>query len=144
MLVDELKTHLGDSFVLFTKAAGFHWNVEGPHFPQYHEFLGDLYAEIYGSVDKTAEYIRTLDVYAPGSMAEMLGFTQLKEEKLVLLDTELFQQLYNDLETVIEHLDNTFDVAAAERNQAIANYIADRIDAYEKHCWMLRSIIKRV
>ena len=144
MLADELKKHLADSYVLFTKTAGFHWNIEGKDFPQYHEFLGDLYAEIYENVDRIAEYLRALDVYAPGALFTMLGATQLKEEKMILLPLEIFQQLYNDIDTVIKHLKDAFDVATEAREQGIANFIADRIDAYEKHNWMIRSIIKKV
>ena len=68
MLSDNLRVLLASSYAFVVKAQQFHWNVEGPNFPQYHEFLGDLYSEVYASIDKTAEYIRTLDVYTPGSM----------------------------------------------------------------------------
>lgn len=65
MLKDKLKQVLGTSFAFYIKAAGFHWNIEGPNFPQYHAFLGDLYNEVYGSIDQLAEIIRQLDSYAP-------------------------------------------------------------------------------
>jgi DNA-binding ferritin-like protein len=74
----------------------------------------------------------------------MLELTELKEEKLILLPPEIFQQLYSDIQTVINHLKDAFDVATADREQGIANFIADRIDAYEKHSWMIRSILKKV
>ena len=142
MLVDDLKTHLGTTFTLFTKAAGFHWNVEGSNFPQYHSFLGDLYGEVYDSADRTAEYIRTLNAYAPGGLKALQSLSVLQDETLVLLPSEMMTQLYNDIEQVIEQLDRCFDSAAKENKQGIANYIAERLDAYEKHLWMLRSIMK--
>ena len=142
MLVDDLKTHLGSAFTLFTKAAGFHWNVEGANFPQYHEFLGGLYGEVYTSIDRTAEYIRTLNAYAPGGLKAMQTLSILQDEPLVLLPTEMMTQLYSDIEQVLEQLEVCFDSAATENKQGINNYIAERIDAYEKHNWMLRSILK--
>ena len=142
MLVDDLKTHLGSAFTLFTKAAGFHWNVEGSNFPQYHEFLGSLYGEVYGSIDRTAEYIRTLNAYAPGGLKAMQTLSVLQDEPLVLMPSEMMTQLYSDIEQVIEQLDVCFDSAATENKQGIANFIAERLDAYEKHSWMLRSIMK--
>jgi len=54
MLADNLKTLLATSFSLYLKSANFHWNVEGPSFPQYHEFFGDFYADIYESIDPIA------------------------------------------------------------------------------------------
>ena len=142
MLVYDLKVHLGTTFTLFTKAAGFHWNVEGSNFPQYHEFLGKLYGEVYGSIDRTAEYIRTLDAYAPGGLKALQSLSVLQDEPLVLMPTEMMTQLYSDIEQVIEQLEACFDSAAEENKQGIANYIAERIDAYEKHLWMIRSILK--
>ena len=142
MLVDDLKTHLGTTFTLFTKAAGFHWNVEGSNFPQYHEFLGDLYSEVYSSIDRTAEYIRVLNTYAPGGLKALQNLSVLQDEPLVLMPSEMMTQLYSDIEQVLEQLEACFDSAAAENKQGIANYIAERIDAYEKHLWMIRSILK--
>lgn len=142
MLVDDLKTHLGSAFTLFTKAAGFHWNVEGSNFPQYHEFLGSLYGEVYTSIDRTAEYIRTLNAYAPGGLKAMQTLSVLQDEPLVLMPSEMMTQLYSDIEQVIEQLDVCFDSAATENKQGIANFIAERLDAYEKHSWMIRSILK--
>ena len=59
-LVEGMKIVLADTFALYLKTHQFHWNVEGPDFPQYHEFLENLYTEVYGSVDKIAEEIRAL------------------------------------------------------------------------------------
>ena len=142
MLVDDLKTHLGTTFSLFTKAAGFHWNVEGSNFPQYHSFLGDLYNEVYDSADRTAEYIRTLNAYAPGGLKVLQTLSVLQDEPLVLMPTEMMTTLYSDIEQVVDQLDTAFESAAKENKQGIANYIAERIDAYEKHLWMIRSILK--
>ena len=141
-LADELKKHIADAYILFTKTAGFHWNIEGDNFPQYHKFLGKLYAEIYSSIDRLSEYVRILDFYALDSLADMLELTRLKEQTMELFPRELFTQLYSDIDTVIEHLKDVFDLATEHREQGIANFIADRLDAYDKHNWMIRSILK--
>ena len=52
MLADNLKTLLGSTFVIYTKTHGFHWNIEGSDFPQYHKFLNKMYEEIYETIDK--------------------------------------------------------------------------------------------
>jgi starvation-inducible DNA-binding protein len=83
MLKDELKTLLGTEFTFYLKAQGFHWNVEGPDFPQYHAFLGELYQEVYDSIDKIAELIRQLDSYAPGSLARMQELSAIPEQSQI-------------------------------------------------------------
>ena len=61
MLADALKTLLATSYAFVIKAQFFHWNVEGPDFPQYHDFFGSYYEEVYGNtIDKLAEIIALL------------------------------------------------------------------------------------
>lgn len=142
MLVDQLKTLLASSFALYIKAANFHWNVEGPDFPQYHHFFGDFYNEVYSSIDKIAEYIRALDNYAPGSFKRFQELSLIEDQVGPLNTKQMFEQLYMDSEKMIEVLKDMFDVATQEREQAIANFLADRLDSFQKHCWMMRSILK--
>ena len=44
----------GTSYAFYVKTAGFHWNVTGTDFFQYHELFGEIYSEVYGSVDTFA------------------------------------------------------------------------------------------
>ncbi len=41
-LVDKTKECLANTFVMYMKAHGYHWNVIGSDFPQLHGFFGDL------------------------------------------------------------------------------------------------------
>lgn len=143
MLAENLKTLLGCSFVYFTKAAGFHWNCEGPNFPQYHEFLGNLYNDIFETVDVIAEHIRTLDSYAPGSLARMLELNKLTEQQKIPRAELMFAELIEDTKIIINCLNECFAAAESENQQGIANYMAERLDAMNKHLWMMRSIMKR-
>lgn len=142
MLVDNIKVLLASSFSLYLKSANFHWNVEGPNFPQYHEFLGDFYADVYGTIDTLAEYIRALDSYAPGSFTRFQELTLIEDCVEQLVPTEQFTELLVDNNTLLTYLNATFALATAENQQGIANFLAERIDAMQKHNWMLRSILK--
>ena len=57
-LVQSLKVSLANHYAFYLKAHYYHWNVTGPNFPQYHDFLENIYTEVYGVVDKIAEEIR--------------------------------------------------------------------------------------
>ena len=142
MLVDNMKTLLASSFSLYLKATNFHWNVEGPDFPEYHSFLGDFYSEIYETIDPIAEYIRALDSYAPASLSKFQELTLIKDQTLQLLPVDMFTELLSDSNTLLEFLNSTFTVATNENQQGIANFLAERIDAMQKHNWMIRSILK--
>jgi starvation-inducible DNA-binding protein len=142
MLSDNLKILLASTNSLSIKAQNFHWNVEGDNFPQYHEFFGNFYEEVYGSVDKVAEYIRTLDSYAPGSLTRYAELTIIEDQIKIPRPHLMFAELLSDNEKMIDLLNACFASAEEENKQGIANFIAERLDAQEKHAWMLRSILK--
>ena len=142
MLIDELKKVHADAFTFYLKAHFYHWNVEGPNFPQYHDFLQNLYLEVFASVDTLAELIRTLDSYAPGTLTRLKELTTIEETDDVpdakTMMTRLLQEnniLRASLLTAYKTADTTGDVG-------ISNFLQDRIQAHEKHSWMLRSIVK--
>ena len=141
-LADSLKHLLANSYAFVIKAQQFHWNVEGPDFPQYHEFFGDLYSEVYASLDKTAEYIRTLDSYTPGSMERFIELSDIKGQTMIPRAELMFAELLTDNGKVINCLQICMEHAKDERNYGIENYIAERMDAHAKHGWMIRSILK--
>jgi starvation-inducible DNA-binding protein len=143
MLADELKKLLGTTFVLYTKVHGFHFNVEGPDFPQYHQLLGDIYEDIYSSIDKIGEYIRTLDSYTPGSLARMLELSVIQEQPKIPRAELMFAELIENNTDYICLLNECFKCADEENQQGIADFIAGRLDAMNKHQWMMKAIMKR-
>lgn len=143
MLADNLKVLLGSTFAFYVKIHGFHFNIEGDNFPQYHEFLGDFYTEVYGSIDPIGEYIRTLDSYAPGSLTRYAELTIIQDQLKIPRAELMFAELYEDNSKMIELLNHCFGSATQENKQGIANFIAERLDAHEKHQWQLRSILKK-
>ena len=142
MLSDNLKVLLASVNSLSIKVQYFHWNVEGDNFPQYHDFFGNLYQEVYSSVDKIAEYIRTLDTFAPGSLSRYAELTIIEDQLKVPRPNLMFAELLSDNEKMIDLLNICFGSAEEENKQGIANFIAERLDENEKHSWMLRSILK--
>lgn len=143
MLVDSLKTLQGSSFSFFLKIANFHWNIEGPDFTQYHEFLGDYYGDIYSTIDRLAEYIRAMDSYAPGNLARMSELSIIEDYTGPQISWEqMFTILFADGKTLLDFYKASFEVANSENEQGIANFFAERIDTMEKRQWMIRSILK--
>ena len=142
MLAEDLKVLLASVNSLSIKAQNFHWNVEGDNFPQYHEYLGNFYEEVYSAVDKIAEYIRTLDSYSPGSLTRYTELTIIQDQLKIPRAELMFVELFEDNGKMIELLNHCFSSATEENKQGIANFIAERLDAHEKNQWQLRSILK--
>jgi len=143
MLADALKILLATEYAFSLKAQLFHWNVEGPDFAQLHEFFGKLYEEVYNnSIDKTAEYIRALGDYAPGSYERYSELTIIQGQIKIPRARLMIEELLANNGQLLELLNKCFATAEQENQQGIANFIAERIDAQQKHDWMLRSFLK--
>ena len=54
-LIQQLKVILGTNFALYLKSHNYHWNIEGPNFHQYHDFLNTFYTEVFAQTDLIAE-----------------------------------------------------------------------------------------
>ena len=141
-LIQEMKVTLASTFSFYLKAHGFHWNVEGPNFPQYHEFLGDLWEEAFGAIDPIAEHLRTLGAYAPASFLRYKELSLISDEVNIPAAMGMMKKLTDDNATLIEQLTKTQSLAEKEKKMGLANFLQDRIDAHEKHGWQLRSITK--
>lgn len=137
-LIRALKAAFASEYAFYLKAQNFHWNVEGEYFPQYHELFGKIYDEVGGSIDAFAENIRKLGTKAPGA------FTSFNRDSIVSgqegdLDChQMLQQLLLDSENMSLMFANVYEKAEAERKYGLANFLADRQDAHDKHSWMLR------
>ena len=142
MLIDELKKVHADAFTFYLKAHFYHWNVEGPNFPQYHDFLQNLYQEVFASVDTLAELIRTLDSYAPGTLTRLKELTSIEETDDVPDGMTMMSRLLQENNILRASLLTAYTAADTTGEVGIANFLQDRIQAHEKHAWMLRSILK--
>ena len=143
MLTDALKTLLATEYAFVIKAQLFHWNVEGPDFAQLHEFFGSIYEEVYdNSIDKTAEYIRILDDYTPGSFERFQELSQIKGQVKIPRARLMIEELLANNQQIIDLLNQTFAAAEQENQQGIMDFLAERIDAHGKHGWMLKSFLK--
>lgn len=142
-LVDRMKVVLADTFAFYLKTHQYHWNVEGPDFPQYHEFLSNLYEEVYGSIDRIAEEIRALGEYAPGSFSRFQQLTSIVDSTSAPSAGEMFNTLASDNQIVLSSLMETYRLAEEYNEIGLSNFLQDRYDAHKKHAWMLSSILKR-
>jgi starvation-inducible DNA-binding protein len=143
VLADDLKILLATQYAFVIKTQYFHWNVEGPDFSQLHKFFGEMYDEVYdNSIDRTAEFIRVLDEYTPGSFERFQELSLIQGQTKIPRARLMLEELFADAQILIDHLNQCFASAEQENRQGIANFIGERVDAMGKHRWMLRSFLK--
>lgn len=138
-VVESLEKLLADSYTLYVKTHGYHWNVTGPMFNSLHTMFEDEYTELALAVDEIAERIRALGAPAPGSYAQFSELTSIREDTTVPKALDMVAALVEDHTTVIGSARAVVRAAEEAGDDASVDLGVRRIDTHEKAAWMLRS-----
>ena len=139
-LHESMKVLLANTFVMYMKAHGYHWNVIGPDFPQLHGIFGDLYEELHSSLDDIAEQLRTVRSFAPGTLARIVELSTIPEDDKISKPENMAKRLWDDNEVVMSNLRDAYNKAEEASELGLSNFLQDRLTVHAKHGWMLRSI----
>jgi starvation-inducible DNA-binding protein len=141
-IAEGLSHLLADTYTLYLKTHGFHWNVTGPMFNTLHLMFEQQYNELWTAVDLIAERIRSLGVYAPGSYQQIGRLSSIKEEPKVPTAKEMLRQLVAGHEAVVRTARAVFPVAEKGNDESTCDLLTQRMQLHEKTAWMLRSMLQ--
>jgi starvation-inducible DNA-binding protein len=140
-VADGLARVLADTYTLYLKTHGFHWNVEGPLFPMLHAMFEEQYTELAGAVDQIAERIRALRQPAPAGYAAFAKLATIREASGRESATDMIRALAKDQETIAATARDSFAIAEAANDEATADLMVQRLHVHEKAAWMLRAML---
>jgi starvation-inducible DNA-binding protein len=133
---------LADTYTLYLKTHNFHWNVTGPMFQTLHLMFETQYNELWTAVDLVAERIRSLGAFAPGTYAEFVKLSSIKESPGVPKAQDMIRELVSGHEAVVRTARSLFPVVEKAGDEATADLLTQRIQTHEKTAWMLRSLLE--
>ena len=137
----ELTKVLADSYAVYLKTHGYHWNVRGPEFFSYHNLLELQYREMWAALDLIAERIRQLGEFAPQGYATFANLTSIKDGDPETEAQGMIAELMRDHETVIATLRTAMSVADDGGDDTTVDLLTQRLAAHEKAAWMLRASV---
>lgn len=137
----ELTKVLADSYAVYLKTHGYHWNVRGPEFFSYHNLLELQYREMWAALDLIAERIRQLGEFAPQGYATFANLTSIKDGDPETEAQGMIAELMRDHETVIATLRAAMTVADDGGDDTTVDLLTQRLAAHEKAAWMLRASV---
>lgn len=137
-LIAQLKALLADNIALKFKAHGYHWNVEGDEFKQFHDFFGEIYSNYDGATDTYAEWIRIFKAYSPYRLVDFFDTATVGEPTIVGDAQPMLADLYTSIEKHIQDLVIAGKLANDLNEFGLANFFADRQTASQKFCWQIR------
>ncbi len=141
-IADGLAHLLADSYSLYLKTHGFHWNVTGPMFNTLHLMFMDQYTELWNALDLIAERIRALGHPAPASYSQFAKLSVIKEETGTPGATDMIRQLIDGQEAVARTARKLFPTVDKASDQPTADLLTQRMQIHEKNAWMLRSLLE--
>ena len=134
-----LKRLLGETYALYIKTHGYHWNVTGPRFQSLHDVFMAQYTELWAALDELAERIRALGHFAPGSSSEMMQDATVEADKGVPDADTMVANLARGHEAVARAARDGISVAADAGDDVTADLMTQRATIADKTAWMLRS-----
>ncbi len=137
-VMEFLQDVLANVTVFFAAAQRAHWNVKGTDFHQYHDLFGDVYDDVYGSIDPLAENIRKLGGF-PKTLGAMLAVASIQDDSTATAASGLASDLMTKNAMLVDMYKKAFDLANAANEQGIADFCASRIDMHQKWDWQLSS-----
>jgi len=142
-VVDTLRVLLASNVAFAYKAKGYHWNVMGVNFAQFHEFFGDLYEDLDGAVDPIAENIRKAGALVAPTVKEITASSMVSLADPGTDPMQMTEDALTANKVLLDCLAEAFDSAESADNQGLMDFLAGRIDIHNKHAWMLSSIVGR-
>lgn len=141
-LAIQLARTVADTVVASSIAHGYHWNIIGPDFNEYHAFFGAIYEDYNDSIDTTAENILKLGHEAPYLLSDFVELTCIDEERVDGSDTRaMLESLHRVNGILISQFDKVFYIANEIGRQDIADYAAGRLDAHQKWAWQIKATL---
>jgi starvation-inducible DNA-binding protein len=143
-LISLLKKWQANSFVMASAAHGFHWNVEGPLFTQYHDFFGKIYEDVDGTIDIISEWLRKFDVQAPYALSQLI-VNQSTVDTVTSSNSPIAMTkiLFDVNEVMLSDLAILFNTATEAGEEGLANFISERQDSHKKWQWWLKASLKQ-
>jgi starvation-inducible DNA-binding protein len=140
-VAEGLSKVLADTYGVYLKTHGYHWNVTGPTFPALHTLFAGQYREQWEALDDIAERIRSLGELAPQSYSAFSNLSAIKDGYASLDSEAMVADLMHDHETVLTTIRGVFKIAEAVGDQATMDLLNARTAAHDKHAWMLRATL---
>jgi len=134
-----LSKSLANLHALYLLTQNCHWNITGIHFSALHTMLEDQYTELATAIDDTAERIKALDSYAPGSIKQYAGHLEIKEIHHQESTDIMLSYLVDGHTKVIDMLRRVLRDAESANDDGTVDFLGTRIASHEKILWMLKS-----
>lgn len=130
---------VADSYTLYAKTLGVHWNVQGRDFYGLHKMTDAQYNELHKAADALAERIRALGHLAPTGNAAFQELTVVENDAPHKPTRQMIAELMADNEKVARRMGEFAELAEEAGDLFTHDMLVARIGVHEENAWMLRA-----
>ena len=141
-LIEAMKVYFATNFQYYTKSHGYHVNITGPDFYQYHLLLEKIYDDAQDNIDAIAEHIRTLDSIVPFNLSRIMELSVIEDAEDAPQALVMMNELLEDTMDLIDVIKQAHSLAEENECFGLLNYLEQRLDDHWKFVWMLRATLK--
>jgi starvation-inducible DNA-binding protein len=138
-LIEAMKRLFATNYQYYVKAHGFHVNVVGPDFVQYHQLFSDVYEFADDATDTIPEHMRVLQAIAPFSLKRIMELGDISDSAERPTALVMVKDLLEDSQIVMNHYEEVHDMAVEYKQYGLINFIEGQMDDLGKLMWKLRS-----
>ena len=138
-LVEAMKRLFATNYQYSTKSHGFHVNVVGPDFSEFHGLFSEVYEPAEENIDHIGEHIRAIQGIAPFSLKRIMELGDIKDSDKVPDAMNMTKELLADSQVLMNHYEECHDMAMEYKVYGLVNFIEGEMDSLSKIMWKLRS-----
>ncbi len=138
-VAEALMKAVADSYTLYAKTLGVHWNVQGANFYGLHKLTDAQYNELHSAADAIAERIRALGMLAPTGNEAFRTLTVIDNDAPHKPTHDMIAELVADNETVARRMAEFAEIAEEANDPFTNDMLVARIGVHEENAWMLRA-----
>ena len=147
MITDKLRISLSNHIEASLIVKGYHWNIEGLDFQQFHNLFDEIYEDYYEQIDTLAEYIRAIsdtNDYVNGSV-EIVALNKTRVSHPLVGDKAelMVGQIIIINNALINDFMELMKEPPSSKVYGLQNYAQDRLNALTKLNWKLLAITKQ-
>lgn len=136
-----LQHGLADTYSLYLKTLGVHWNIVGPAFYSVHKLTEVQYEDLHAAADVIAERVRALGHIAPASFGDYTKLSIVDSSETPHQADAMIKGLISDNEAIAKRMREFVEVAEDADDVFTADLLTARIGKHEENAWMLRALI---
>lgn len=137
----QLTQVFNDNFVTYFRSHVAHVNITGRNFRSDHKLLAGVYERRQAEIDVIAELLRSLNAFAPVSIAEVLSGSHIEDLDVEGTADDLLYTVRDDLEHLKQCYQELMAVADEEGHLEVSNYAQDQVLDIAKSIWMLSATL---